>query len=603
MPKKHKFKTSGSGRKDSPSAFPWIVIAAGVIALAALAVSPRVADSSPGSDRPTWIHAAADPSPASGNDRLVSSPGREALEGYPVTSDVVVRHCGSCHARDSEGRLGRISFLRKTPEGWQASLQRMVVLHGVRIEPETAREVVRYLATAQGLAPEELEPGRFELERRFVEYQHPDGDTQFACGACHTLGRAITQRRTAEEWKLLIATHRTLYPLVDRQRFYNTGANASAPTHPVDRALTHLTSAYPLETSEWRSWSANLRAPRLEGSWALTGHHPGLGAVFGTVEIRPVAGRPDEFQTEARYTYAEDGTTVTRAGQSVVYTGFQWRGRSAAPDGDELREVMAVERGWEEMTGRWFNGAHDEFGLDVSLRRLGGEPLITGVYPRALRSGSGVQEVRIHGANLAVGATPASIDLGPGVQVLEVVDSSTDQIVLRVEIDPAAAVGWRDVFVGGRSRTGALLVYDQVQGLRITPRLGLARIGGIVAPKHHQQFEAIGIHHGPDGVPDTGDDIEIGPVPVQWSIEEFPVTYDDDDVFFVGRIDERGLFTPAADGPNPERSGERNNIGDVWVAAIHHDPRDPTAQRPLTARAHLLVTAPMHMRWVDAEGP
>ena len=54
---------------------------------------------------------------------------------------------------------------------------------------------------------------------------------------------------------------------------------------------------------------------------------------------------------------------------------------------------------------------------------------------------------------------------------------------------------------------------------------------------------------------------------VDWSMEEYAVTFDDDDTAFVGTLGEHGVFEPAVDGPNPERSGERNNVGDVWVVA------------------------------------
>jgi len=63
----------------------------------------------------------------------------------------------------------------------------------------------------------------------------------------------------------------------------------------------------------------------------------------------------------------------------------------------------------------------------------------------------------------------------------------------------------------------------------------------------------------------------------------------------VGEIDgARGLFTPASDGPNPKRSGNRNNVGDVWVVATH-TPAPGAA--PMRARAHLVVTVPLYMRW------
>src|ERR1043166_9572852 len=35
-----------------------------------------------------------------------------------------------------------------------------------------------------------------------------------------------------------------------------------------------------------------------------------------------------------------------------------------------MREVMFVEPGWQEMSGRWFTGGYDEIGMDVSLSRI-----------------------------------------------------------------------------------------------------------------------------------------------------------------------------------------------------------------------------------------
>ena len=60
----------------------------------------------------------------------------------------------------------------------------------------------------------------------------------------------------------------------------------------------------------------------------------------------------------------------------------------------------------------------------------------------------------------------------------------------------------------------------------------------------------------------------------------------------MGEIRQDGMFVPAADGPNPERSGLRNNIGDVWVVATHGAGDDE-----MSARAHLVVTPPLYMRW------
>ena len=73
-----------------------------------------------------------------------------------------IANCGECHTLDTAGHMSRISYLRKTPEGWETSLRRMVSLNGVKLDTATARQIVRYLSNTQGLAPSEARPGRFD---------------------------------------------------------------------------------------------------------------------------------------------------------------------------------------------------------------------------------------------------------------------------------------------------------------------------------------------------------------------------------------------------------------------------------------------------------
>jgi quinohemoprotein amine dehydrogenase len=59
-----------------------------------------------------------------------------------------------------------------------------------------------------------------------------------------------------------------------------------------------------------------------------------------------------------------------------------------------------------------------------------------------------------------------------------------------------------------------------------------------------------------------------------------------------------GRFTPNVDGPNTARTGQRNNIGDVWVVAkVTGDAAGGKPAPTLRARAHLLVTVPLYMRF------
>ena len=524
--------------------------------------------------------------------------------GYAIDHQVTIQRCASCHTRDAEGRLSRISWMRKTPEGWQTSIRRMVSLNGVELSPEEARAIVKYLSDRQGLAPEELEPARWEVERRLIDFDYEaDDDTEATCIDCHSMGRVMTQRRTKEEWGLLLETHRGLYPLVDGQSFRENpsddedepGEDGRPPDNrqPMDKAIDHLSRAFPLTTPEWAAWSATMRSPRLEGTWLISGYEPGKGRLYGTMTVLPDNTADDTFTYQTRWTYAETGEEAVTRGQAVVYTGHQWRGRSSNGGDLELREVLSVSRDWRTMDGRWFAGAYDEIGPDVTLTRVSALSALAGVHPRALQTGATGVEVTVYGSNLPGDLTPADFDFGPGVTVTAVDDATPERVTLRVSVAAGAAKGARDLFVQGIPLTDAAAVHDGIDRIEVTPEWNMARVGGVVFPVQLAVFDAVGFDDGADGRAGTADDIELGRVPATWAMEEYSAVFGDDDTRYVGSIGRDGTFTPAQDGPNPERTGNRNNVGDVWVVATH----ERAGSDPLRARAHLLVTVPLYARF------
>ena len=531
--------------------------------------------------------------------------------GIPITDQTVLKACGSCHRPDDQGQMSRISFQRKTPEGWETSIRRMAALNGLRIDPATARQVVKYLSNNLGLAPEEAKPAAWEVERRLIDYKYTASkDAEDTCLQCHSMGRVISQRRTRAEWDLVIAMHRGWYPLIDSQTFRRFGPIAAEPSadgrppdkrQPVEKAIDHLAGAFPLQTPAWSAWSATMRPARLAGTWTLTGWDLGKGAIYGTVAITADPAAADEFTTTISYRVARTGEVVTRSGRSLVYTGYQWRGRSTTSAGADsaMREVMFVDRDWRQIEGRWFTGGYDEVGLDVRLDRVGSEPRVLGTDRVALKQGAAAQELKIYGANFASSLRATDIDLGPGLTVSRVVGVTPDLVTVAVDVAANAGLGARDLFVAGAAKSDALVVFDRVDTIKVKPEWGMARAGGITFPKMFAQFEAWGFHNGADGKPDTPDDINLGLVDVEWGLEEYTAIYGDEDLKFVGTLDAvTGRFTPNVDGPNPARVGSRNNIGDVWVVAKYAAAAGGgTPAATVRARAHLLVTVPLYMRF------
>ncbi|HSB12484.1 MAG TPA: quinohemoprotein amine dehydrogenase subunit alpha [Blastocatellia bacterium] len=532
-----------------------------------------------------------------------------AEEGIPVKSQLVIDRCASCHKKDEKSNLTRISFERKTPEGWQETLKRMIRLNGLAISPEDAKQIVKYLSNNHGLAPEEAKPAFYEAEKRVIDEKLPDESLRATCVLCHSLGRILSQRRSKEEWELLGNLHVGMFPVVSFQGFYRFPQPPGAPPptdpdqrHPLDKSLDYLAKNLPLTTPEWGAWHANMRAPKLQGRWLVRAYQTGRGQIYGEMVVEPTQAE-DEFTTRVTLRFLKDGVTVTRSGRGIVYSGYSWRGRSSSSDGKEPaenREAMFVSRDWTTMEGRWFWGAYDEFGADVTLRRITAEPFVAGVNPTGLKSPSTGTQIHVYGANLPSDIKREEIDFGPGVTIKRVVNAKSDDVTLEVDVADGATNGYRDISIRRYFAPRAVAVFDKVDYIKVSPEAGMARVGGVNFPKQFQQFEALAYNRGPDGKPQTADDVSLGIADVEWSIDEFPATFDDDDKDFVGTLGGNGLFTPAVDGPNPKRKKGVNNYGDVWVVATWKS-KDAKEAQPLKARSYLVVTVPLYVKWDQPE--
>ena len=538
-------------------------------------------------------------------------------DGIPVTNALVVNKCGACHKQDEKGAMTRISWVRTSPEGWELAIKRMVRLNGVTLTPDEARGILKYLATYHGLAPEEAQPVSYIAEHRMIDEKEPNEYVRDACMICHPLGRALSWRRAKEEWTLLANMHLGYFPMVDFQGFRRRPPRPDAPPpapgtdtrDPVERATEYLAKTYMLHTPEWAAWRARMRAPRLAGRWLISGRQIGRGRIYGEMVVEPGATE-DEFSTSVTLHYIKDGVTLKRSGRAVVYAGYAWRGRTrpTVQGPEQMREVMMVSSTQNEMEGRWFWGAYEEFGIDMKLRRAQNETVLVAIDRTALRAGGTGDIVGIFGDNLPSGLVPGDFDFGSGVTVKRVADQSATSAVVEVDVASGAVVGPRDVSVRRAVLPNACAVFDKIDYIKVIPETPLARLGGNSHAKGYQQFEAIAYNRGPDGKSNTPDDVDLGPVEVTWSIEEFLAVYGDDDKEFVGRLSAEGLFTPASEGPNPKRKFGRNNYGDVWVVATYkprggevREPKPGEVAKPVTGRAYLVVAIPLYVKWDQPE--
>ena len=181
------------------------------------------------------------------------------------------------------------------------------------------------------------------------------------------------------------------------------------------------------------------------------------------------------------------------------------------PTKTRMREVMFVDRDMREISGRWFTGAYDETGIDVKLTRIGGDPVVAGSGSQGAADGRPAMPIKIYGVDFP--AEPAC---------------ERDRFRARRQGQARGQRDARTVIGGTRRREGCAHRRARcVCGGRVaarrqpscTTRSTPSRYGRRPAwrasaastfPKQFQQFEAIAYANGPDGKPDTKDDLEPG---------------------------------------------------------------------------------------------
>ena len=512
----------------------------------------------------------------------VKPPAVKALTPQTSTDPgalVLKNTCAACHAPLPNGGYTRITQMRKTPEGWEITLNRMAVVHGVQLSAADKADVLKYLSDHFGLAPEEAAPYRAFLEQvPYVQDKAPDPFLSTMCARCHSFARIGLERRDTDEWLKLANFHLGQYPSAeysDKGRGIEWWKLASTTVPQM------LGKMYPFQTPEWTAWQKHAD-PDLSGIWRVTGHTPGKGDYQGHMFVDETT--KDHYRATLTLTYA-DGSEVDGHGQALIYTGYEWRGTFTLGKA-EVHQVLAVGADGG-LSGRWFEATHPERGGTMTAyHETDHQPRIMQVSQPYLHAGDTAQ-IEIDGTGLS--GEPV---FGAGVQVERVVSHSPERIVVLASAAADAVPGARTVSVGATKADDAFVVYRAIDFVKVVPGDTIARVGNNDGPLPAvtAQFEAVGYLLVP-GAGKGEQAVRIGVFPAAWSVSNYSAAAAARrDIRFAGRITATGEFEPAGAGPDPKRRFGGDNIGNLRVTG-----RIADHGQSISGDAHLIVTV---QRWI-----
>jgi quinohemoprotein amine dehydrogenase len=501
-------------------------------------------------------------------------------------SSMVRQKCAACHKPDPEGRLEVIEETRKSPEEWKAVVDRMIRINSAPLEDADFNAVIKELSRDLCLSPEEMAE---------VAYLNSDENSQYrekpknemeqrlftACVRCHTHAKIVSHKMTPEQWVENRNLHLGYYPTVIPQMREMDWAKESQDL------IEPLSKLYPFESPQWREWIQNREEQDLTGEWQVAGYQPGLGYYEGryTFKAAPEKGK-DEYLIEKEVRY-ENGTNLKMSGAGTLYSEYHLRYALApTPLTGRIEGVFDLDAAEKGFQGKWWTVVQDTNAYgNESFYRTDLSARIMAAFPQALRAGK-TQNLTLIGVGLPENVLPEDIKFSDApVTVTAVEKADATKIVCEVSVDPGAAAGVMTLSV--KDIEYAIKLYDKIDAIRITPDIGRARVScGPAYPPQGVQFVARGIHFGPDGKPDTGDELVLDPVDARWQLEEEKTREKDDDLKYLTAPITNGLYTPVTTyGPIEARHQRREGVGLIAVRAVFTD-----QGIELTDRARLAVT-------------
>ncbi len=508
-----------------------------------------------------------------------------------VESGAVRQNCAVCHRLDAEGRMEVIRETRKSTEEWIHVVDRMIRLNGAQVDDKDFYPIIKELSTHLMLTPAEMaEVAYYNTEENSQYREIPKDETEVriftACVRCHAYGKVRGHRKTRTQWVENMNMHLGYYPTVVPQL-----REMDWPKEAME-LVEVLAKMFPMDTQAWRDWMANRKDQDITGQWPLAGYQPGLGYYEGVCRFKPNLKKgADEYLIEKEVRY-ENGIAMKWVGEGTLYGTYHLRYELApTPLTGRIEGIFDLDDAVTSFSGKWYTVVQDSntYGNEAFYKE-GGAPRVIAVYPRAVRASGEPQSMTAIGVNLP--ANVSAVDIGfsdANVKVTKAEKQGDSKIVMEVVAASGASAGPVSVQVEGVACDEPVIVFKKIDGIRIYPALGRARVScGAAYPPHGVQFVARAVNFGKDGKPETEDDLILEPVDAKWWLEEEVTRENDDDLKYLDTSIMNGLYTPITTyAPIEQRFQRREGVGLIAVGASFED-----GGKEFKGRSRLAVTEP-----------
>ena len=486
-----------------------------------------------------------------------------AFNAMAFTKDSLVwKKCTGCHPAVA-GRIAKVQEVRTTPEEWTVIVDRMSRLYGMDLSGAELGQLLKELCATQLLSPAELDKVSYlNLYNNPQTVEQPEGKDQermfAACVRCHSAGKILSYRMSADLWAKLPEFHLYQVPTVLYQL----------------REMRWMTEAREVLETLARTapyggdWQAPAGSPA--GSYLILGYEPGKGDYRGQATVKAL-GR-DEYALSGTLAY-DDGSSANFQGEGTLYGGHALRTRL---NNNGLKTFGAYAFSNGQLSGQQHFPAPDFRSSTSTWYPAQAKAKLLKVTPGYLLAGE-TTTLRLEGVAL------------PRIKAGEVVFSDASVQVLSAKNLAGGVVEVVAVYRGsGVKKAGVRLpglepvpvtLAPRIDSIKITPELGRARIdGGKNFPPEGVQFEALAF----------AGDLLLGPVPARFSLSAQHKRANDDDLFWVGTITSQGKQIPSGSiAPNPTREFHKESTGLVNVEAQYQ-----RGEQRYTAKAQLAVTLP-----------